>query len=321
MLPTFVIGMREGLEASLIVGIVAAFLGKQGRRDALRQVWIGVIAAVVLCIGIAIALKVLAADLPQRQQEGLETVVGALAVGMVTVMVLWMRKHARGMKRELEGAAASALATGSARALVIMAFLAVLREGFETAVFVLAVLQQPGSGGVLPGIGVVLGLAVAVAIGWGIYRGGVKLNLAKFFKGTGVVLVVVAAGLVMTTLHTAHEAGWLNVGQGHALDLSWLVRPGTPLASLLTGVLGLQPQLVAAEVIGWLVYLVVVGTFVLVPPRRQSAPMSAPAQAPTSTPAQAPTSTPAPVRDAAATPAPATATAITPAVESAAQRR
>jgi len=293
VLPTFVIGMREGLEASLIVGIVAAFLSKQGRRDALRQVWIGVIAAVVLCIGIAIALKVLAAELPQRQQEGLETVVGAMAVGMVTIMVLWMRKHARGMKRELEGAAASALATGSARALVAMAFLAVLREGFETAVFVLAVLQQPGSGGALPGVGVVLGLGVAVVIGWGIYRGGVKLNLAKFFKGTGIVLVVVAAGLVMTTLHTAHEAGWLNTGQGHALDLSWLVRPGTPLASLLTGVLGLQPQIVVAEAIGWLVYLVIVGAFVVIPPRRRPAQTAVPASNETSVATSAPSVSPA----------------------------
>jgi len=267
VLPTFVIGLREGLEASLIVGIVAAFLGRQGRRDALRQVWIGVGAAVVLCIAIAIALKVLAAELPQRQQEGLETVVGALAIGMVTIMVVWMRKHARAMKKELEGAAASALATGSARALVVMAFLAVLREGFETAVFVLAVLQQPGGGGTLPSLGVLLGLAVAVLIGWGIYKGGVRINLAKFFKATGVVLVLVAAGLVMTTFHTAHEAGWLNVGQGHALDLSWLVRPGTPLASLLTGVLGLQPQVVVAELVGWLAYLVIVGAFVIVPPR------------------------------------------------------
>ncbi|MGH8890985.1 MAG: iron uptake transporter permease EfeU [Acidothermaceae bacterium] len=267
MLPTFVIGLREGLEAALIVGIVAAFLGKQGRRDALRQVWLGVIAAVVLCVGIAVVLKVVAADLPQRGQEGLETVVGALAVGMVTVMILWMRKHARGMKKELEGAAASALATGSARALVVMAFLAVLREGFETAVFVLAVLQQPSSHGALPSIGVFLGLLVAVAIGWGIYRGGVKINLAKFFKATGVVLVVVAAGLVMSALHTANEANWLNVGQAQALDLSWLVRPGTPLASLFTGVLGLRPSVAVIELIGWLGYLVVVGAFVVAPPR------------------------------------------------------
>src|ERR1700753_2616374 len=98
LLPTFVIGLREGLEAALIVGIVAAFLGQQGRRDALRQVWIGTAAAVGICIAIAIVLQVVPSDLPQRQQEGLETAVGALAVGMVTYMIIFMRGHARDLK-------------------------------------------------------------------------------------------------------------------------------------------------------------------------------------------------------------------------------
>nr|WP_284289980.1 FTR1 family protein [Angustibacter aerolatus] len=139
MLPTFVIGLREGLEASLIVGIVAAFLVSQGRRDALRQVGVGVGAAVVLCLGFGVVLALLEQSLPQRQQEQLETVVGVVALGMVTWMVLWMRRHSRGLKGELEGAARAALARNSTRALVVMAFLAVLREGFETAVFLVAV--------------------------------------------------------------------------------------------------------------------------------------------------------------------------------------
>src|SRR5215472_9013849 len=127
VLPTFVIGLREGLEAALIVGIIAAFLGQQGRTDTLRLVWFGTAAAVAICVGVAIVLQVISSDLPQRQQEGLETVVGALAVCMVTYMIVFMRKHARSMKKDLQGAAASALATGSSRALVVMAFLAVLR--------------------------------------------------------------------------------------------------------------------------------------------------------------------------------------------------
>jgi high-affinity iron transporter len=270
VLATFVIGLREGLEASLIVGIIAAFLGKHGRRDALRQVWFGVGAAVAICVGIAIALQVLAADLPQKQQEGLETVVGVLAVAMVTSMIVWMRRHARQLKGQLEGAAAAALANGSASALVVMAFLAVLREGFETAVFVLAVLNQPGSNAASAGTGVILGLVVAVVIGWGIYRGGVKLNLAKFFKATGVVLVLVAAGLIMTALHTAHETGWINFGQQQTVDLAWLVRPGTPLAALLTGVLGLQPKPVLIEVVGWLLYAVPLTVLVLTPAKRRA---------------------------------------------------
>ena len=255
MLPTFVIGLREGLEAALIVGIIAAFLGQQGRRDALRQVWFGTAAAVAICIGVAIALQVISSDLPQRQQEGLETVVGALAVCMVTYMIVFMRKHARSMKKDLQGAAASALAEGSSRALVVMAFLAVLREGFETAVFLLATFHASGDA-TSSWLGAVLGIVLAAAIGYGIYKGGVKLNLARFFRVTGLVLVVAAAGLVMTAFRTANEAGWLTVGQAQAFDLSWLVRPGTPVSSLLTGVLGIQPFPVWIEVIAWLAYLV-----------------------------------------------------------------
>src|ERR1700760_1839637 len=174
VLPTFVIGLREGLEAALIVGIIAAFLGQQGRKDALRQVWIGTAVAVVICIGVAIALQVISSDLPQRQQEGLETVVGALAVVMVTYMIMFMRRHARDLKGDLEGAAGAALARGSSRALVVMAFLAVLREGFETAVFLLALTNVSGGSGSDSLLGAVLGIGVAAAIGYGIYRGGVR---------------------------------------------------------------------------------------------------------------------------------------------------
>ena len=108
-------------------------------------------------------------------------------------------------------------------------------------------------------------------LGYGIYRGGVKLNLSKFFRATGIVLVLVAAGLVVTALHTAHEAGWLNAGQGSTVDLTWLVRPGSVQSALLTGMLGIQEHPVLIEVIGWLAYLVPVGLFVAWPPNRRVA--------------------------------------------------
>jgi high-affinity iron transporter len=271
MLPTFVIGLREGLEAALIVGIVAAFLGQHGRRDALRQLWLGVTAAVVFCVALGAILQLVSQSLPQRQQEGLETVVGLLAVAMVTSMVVWMRNHAREMKRELEGAAASALASGSTRALVGMSFLAVLREGVETAVFLIATFQASSDAGPA-GLGALLGLLAAAGIGYGIYRGGVRLNLARFFRVTGFVLVLVAAGLVMTALHTAHEAGWVDVAQSRPFDLAWLVRPGTPLAALLTGVLGLQPFPTTLELVGWLVYALPLTVIVLWPQRSPRPP-------------------------------------------------
>ena len=271
MLPTFVIGLREGLEAALIVGIIAAFLSRQGRRDLLRWVYLGVGTAVLLCIAVGVALEAVSANLPQRQQEGLETVVGVLAVGMVTYMVVWMRKHSRELKAQLEGLAADAIGEGggrAGRAMVLMAFLAVLREGFETVVFLLAAFNESGNTADAAG-GAVAGILLAVLLGSGIYRGGVRLNLSKFFRGTGIVLVLVAAGLVVTALHTAHEAGWLNVGQSSTVDLTWLVRPGSVQSALLTGMLGIQDHPVLIEVVGWLAYLVPVGLYVAWPPNRK----------------------------------------------------
>src|SRR4051794_32775806 len=270
MLPTFFIGLREGVEAALIVGIIAAFLRQEGRRDALRWVWLGVLAALAICSAVGVALQVLDAELPQRQQEGLETVVGLVAVAMVSFMIVWMRKHARGMARELRENAGAALAQGSVGALVGMAFFAVIREGMETAVFLLAAFQS-ATNPATAGLGALLGVLLACGIGWGIYRGGVRINLPRFFRLTGLVLVLVAAGLVANALHTAHEAGWINGGQSQALDLSWLVVPGTWTASLLTGMLGLQPQPTVVEALGYLVYAVPMALFVLWPQRPRRA--------------------------------------------------
>ena len=272
VIATYVIGLREGLEAALIVGIVAAFLRQQGERRTLRYVWAGVILAVVICASVGVALQILNQDLPQRQQEMLETVVGLCAVAIVTFMIVWMRRHARGMKAELQAHAAAALATGSVWALVAMAFFAVLREGLETAVFLLAAFQAADNE-LAAGLGAVLGLVTAVVIGIGLYRGGIRINLARFFKITSVVLVVIAGGLLASAAHTAHEAAWLNSFQGQALDLSWLVVPGTVTSSLLTGMLGLQPQPTYAEVGIWLIYVIPMLPYVLWPqPRRVHRP-------------------------------------------------
>src|SRR5215470_16303043 len=232
MIPTFVITLREGVEASLIVGIIAAFLVKEGRKDAMRQMWVGVGIAIVLCSAVGIGLDIVGEELPQRQQEGLETIVGLIAVATISYMIIWMTRHSREIKSELEGEAASALARGSAMALVGMAFLAVLREGFETSVFLLAAFQD-ATNTTAAGAGAVLGLVAAVGIGLGLYRGGVRINLTRFFRVTGLVLVLVAAGLLASAAHTAHEAGWINSFQGQALDLTWLVRPGAISGSLL----------------------------------------------------------------------------------------
>ena len=201
-------------------------------------------------------------------------------------MIVWMRRNARGIKAVLEGEAASALAAGSTMALVAMAFLAVLREGFETSVFLLAAFQN-ASDTTAAGAGAVLGLLAAVAIGLGLYRGGVRINLTRFFRITGLVLVFVAAGLLATAAHTAHEAGWINGLQGQAVDLSWLVQPGTITGSLLTGMLGLQPSPTVIEAMVYLLYAVPMALYVLWPdqlrlrrPPRRRPPAAGPRREP-----------------------------------------
>jgi high-affinity iron transporter len=176
-----------------------------------------------------------------------------MAVGMITFMIVWMCRHSAELKAQLHGQAANALAEGSAMALIGMAFFAVIREGFETAVFLVAAFQGAADP-LLAGLGATFGLLVSFAIGYGIYKGGVRLNISRFFRLTAAVLVLVAAGLLATTMHTAWEAGWITFGQAQALNLTWLVQPGTVSSALLTGMLGLQPKPTEIEVAAYLLY-------------------------------------------------------------------
>jgi high-affinity iron transporter len=261
-----VIGLREGIEASLIVGIVAAFLVQRDERRALRPMWIGVALAVALCAGAAIALSVIGRSLPLRQREALEGALALVAVAGVSYMVVWMRRHARELKQTLESHAETALLKGSALALLAMAFLAVLREGLETAIFMLAAFQSSADPAAT-GTGAALGVAVAIALGYALYRGGVRINLSRFFRVTGFVLVLVAGGLLATAVHEFAEAGVITALQQPALDLSWLVEAGTVHGSLLTGMLGFQPVPTLAEIAVWLIYVVPMGLYVLWPQR------------------------------------------------------
>ena len=262
MLATFVIGLREGLEAALIVGIIAAYLRRNGRP--LGAMWVGVALAVALSIAVGVALDLAERSLPQAGQEGMEAVVGAVAVVFVTGMIAWMNVHARDMKRQIETEAANALGRAGRHALVAMAFLAVLKEGFETGVFLLATVSAAQSAA-LTAAGAFAGLLAAVGIGWGIFAGAVRIDLSRFFRITNVFLLLVAAGLVATSLRNAHEAGWLLVGQQRTIDLSWLVAPGTVRSALLTGVLGIPADPRLVEAIGWAAYLVPVAVYVFWP--------------------------------------------------------
>lgn len=269
MLATFIIGLREGLEAALIVGIIAAFLRKNGK--SLTAMWVGVVLAVVLSVAVGVALELTERALPQAGQEGMESVIGGVAVFFVTGMILWMNTHAHNMKKELESEAAQAISQSGAWALASMAFLAVLKEGFETSVFLLATFSVAQSAA-WAAAGAVIGLLVAVFIGCGIYYGGIRINLSRFFRFTGLFLIFVAGGLIITSLMTAHEAGWLNIGQQRVADLSWLVPPGTVRSALITGVLGIPADPNLIETFGWVLYIAIVTVMIYWPANRRPSP-------------------------------------------------
>ncbi len=266
MLVTLVIGLREGLEAVLIVSIVSVFLRRAGA--SLRPMWIGVAGAVLLSAAVGVGLELVSESLNQSAQEAMEAVIGAVAVITVSVMILWMHEHSRSMKHDLEAAAGQALSQGSTWALAGMAFLAVLREGFETAVFLLAAFQSSSSP-LATGLGAAIGIGAAVLLGFGLAKGALRLNLSRLFRGSAVFLVLVAAGLVFQCLRHCHEAGWLNIGQQRVADLTWLAPHGSIRAALFTGVLGIEPDPRLVEVLGWAYFLVPMLVFVLWPPRRK----------------------------------------------------
>ncbi len=262
MLATFIIGLREGLEAALIVGIIAAFLKRNGR--SLTPMLVGVGAAILLSLGVGVGLRLVEMSLPQAAQEGMEAIIGIVAIVFVTGMLLWMNSNAGGLKRHLESSADHALGAGTGRALVVMAFLAVLKEGIETSVFLLATFSASTNAG-LAATGATLGILTAGVIGYGLYTGGMRLNLGRFFRFTSVFLLLVAAGLVMSTLGKMHGAGWLNAGQAKTVDLSWLAPPGSVQGALFTGVLGIPPDPRVVQVIGWLLYVVPMAIYVYWP--------------------------------------------------------
>ncbi|MFE0102209.1 iron uptake transporter permease EfeU [Streptomyces sp. NPDC059009] len=255
MFGNYLIGLREGLEASLVVCILIAYLVKTGRRDALRPIWIGIGVAVALALGFGCALTFGSQELTFQAQEALGGSLSILAVGLVTWMVFWMRRTARHLKAELHGKLDAALQMGTG-ALVATAFLAVGREGLETALFVWASVRASNDGTHGPLIGVILGLLTAIALGWLFYRGAVRINLAKFFTWTGGLLVVVAAGVLAYGVHDLQEAEFLGGLQNKAFDISGAIPPDSWYGTLLKGVLNFQPDPTVVQVVVWLLYLV-----------------------------------------------------------------
>ncbi|MGW4729689.1 iron uptake transporter permease EfeU [Streptomyces shenzhenensis] len=264
MFSNYLISLREGLEASLVVCILIAYLVKTGRRDALRPIWIGIGIAVAIAMGFGCALEFGSQELTFEAQEALGGSLSILSVGLVTWMVFWMRRTARHLRSELHGRLDAALAMGTG-ALVATAFLAVGREGLETALFVWASVHAASDGTPRPLIGVALGLATAVLLGWLFYRGALKINLARFFTWTGGMLVVVAAGVLAYGVHDLQEANWIPGIRDLAFDISDAIPPDSWYGILLKGVLNFQPDPTIVQVTVWLLYLIPTLTLFLRP--------------------------------------------------------
>jgi len=256
MLANYLIGLREGLEATLVVSILVAYLVRSGRRDRLRPIWLGVAAAVVTSLAAGAVLTFTSRSMSTRSQELFGGLMSILAVCFVTWMVFWMRRTSRSLKGELQDKLDVALALGSG-ALAAAAFVAVGREGLETALFIWTAVQATGST-VSPVVGALLGLLTAVVLGYLLYRRSVKLNLATFFRWTGAALVVVAAGVLAYGFHDLQEAGHLTSG-GLArvvFDGTGVLPPSSWWGTLFKGLFSISAAPTRLELGVWLAYLI-----------------------------------------------------------------
>ena len=268
MLGNFLIGLREGLEAAIVVSILIAYLIKINRRDQIRSVWIGVGLALVLCIGFTAALAVTSTTLSDSAEEAFAGVVSLLAVGTVTWMIFWMKKAARALSGELRRGVDQALVTGTS-ALVTLAFIAVAREGLETAIFIWSTIQATGvTAG--PVFGAILGLLTAVALGFLIYNQTVKLNISTFFRWTGVLLILVAAGVLMYAIHEFQELGWLPGEDNIAFDVSSTIPPESWYGSVLKGAINFTPAPSVLQVVAWFAYVIPVTVLYFLPPKQSA---------------------------------------------------
>jgi len=274
MLANFLIGLREGLEAALVVSILIAYLVKSDRRQLLPRIWIGVGIAVAVSLGFGAALTFGPKGLTFEAQELIGGGLSIIAVGFVTWMTFWMAKAARSMSGQLRTQIDKA-ADAKPWSLVIVAMLAVGREGLETAMFLWAATQAAArdtGGTTSPLLGAAIGLALAVLLGYLIYRGALKINLTRFFTWTGVFLIIVAAGVLAYGMHDLQEARFLPGLNNLAFDVSHLIPPTSWYGTLLKGVFNFSPATTKLEAVAWLVYAVPTLTIFLLQVRRRTPP-------------------------------------------------
>lgn len=256
MLANFLIGLREGLEAGLVVGILVAYLNKLGRRDVLPRLWIGIGVAIGISLAVGAILTWGPYGLSFQAQEILGGALSILAVALVTWMIFWMARHSRALKGELQSKLDAAIA-GTGMGIVVVGFVSVGREGVETALFIWASVSSTGNA-VLGTIGAVLGILVSIVIAYLIYRGLVRINLSRFFLWTGLFLIVVAAGVLSYGIGDLQEAGVLPGNGQAAYSLATVIPPSSWYGVVLAGLFNYTAEPTWARLIAWALYLAVV---------------------------------------------------------------
>lgn len=256
MFANFLIGLREGLEAALVVAILVAYVVRIGQRQLLAKLWIGVGAAIALSVIGGAVLTFTSATLSDAGAELFAGLTSLAAVGLITWMIFWMARNARAIKAHLHGSVDRAVMR-SGWALAVVAFFAVLREGLETALFLWAGMQSSGQT-VEPVIGGLLGLAVAIGIGWLLYAGALRLDLARLFFWTGILLVIIAAGVLRYAVHELQEVGMLPGKDAYVIDLTGVIAPDSVVAAFVRAFFNLVPAMTALEILAWAAYIAIV---------------------------------------------------------------
>jgi len=254
MLGSLLITLREGLEAALIIGIILAYLARTNNRQGFKPVWLGTSLAVLVSLIAGAIIYIVAGEFSGRAEQIFEGSAMLLAVGVLTWMVFWMRKQAVNIKGELQTQIQSALTSGSSFGLVAIAFVAVVREGIETVLFLFAA-NTVAESAVSFTIGGLLGLVVAIAIGYGIYKGSSKLNIRTFFNITGLVLIIFAAGLLAHGIHEYNEAAIIPNVIEHVYDINPILSENSTFGLFLKAIFGYNGNPSLTEIIGYIVYL------------------------------------------------------------------
>ena len=280
MLPTYLLSLREGLEAALIIGIVLGAVSKIRRNDLAPAVWLGTLIAIIVSILTAVILTSFGLSLEETAEQIFEGITMLIAAGILTWMIFWMSKQARFLKSELEAGVNKAAASTGKRAVFWLAFMAVVREGVELAFFITAAFFAGDQSQVTSNIiqtlaGTILGLGTAALLGWTLFATTVRLDLRRFFQVTGILLILFAAGLVAHGVHEFNEVGWIPAVVEHVWDMNVVLDETSLLGQLLRTLFGYNGNPSLTEIIAYFAYLIVVSIFWR---RENVAPAKAPVQ-------------------------------------------